>query len=146
MAGKDHRERPWRLVATSYSWGQVRDTAEGSVAVGVLEQLRAERAVEALLDWQQRRRDWPAGWREHSGIGESTVYLTQSELAAIDEAINAVLQAVYRRAADRRRGLPAAGLGTGDVHAVHGAWRTAGKTGEGLTCGRRGGCWPAGET
>jgi predicted ArsR family transcriptional regulator len=73
VAGKDHRERPWRLVATSYSWGQVRDTAEGSVAVGVLEQLRAERAVEALLDWQQRRKDWPAGWREHSGIGESTV-------------------------------------------------------------------------
>jgi DNA-binding MarR family transcriptional regulator len=92
VAGKDHRERPWRLVATSYSWGQVRDTAEGSVAVGVLEQLRAERAVEALLDWQQRRKDWPAAWREHSGIGESTIYLTQSELAAVDEEIDAVLR------------------------------------------------------
>jgi predicted ArsR family transcriptional regulator len=92
VAGKDHRERPWRLVATSYSWGQVRDTTEGSVAVGVVEQLRAERALEAFLDWQQRRQDWPAGWREYSGVGESTVYLTQAELAAVDEAIDAVLR------------------------------------------------------
>src|SRR5215469_11634626 len=24
VAGKDHRERPWRLVATSYTWGRAR--------------------------------------------------------------------------------------------------------------------------
>src|ERR1051325_10840587 len=59
VAGKDHRERPWRLVATSYTWSRARETAEGSAAVDVLEQLTAERAVEALLDWQQRRADWP---------------------------------------------------------------------------------------
>ncbi len=98
VAGKDHRERPWRLVATSYGWGQVRDTPEGSVAVGVLEQLQAERALESLLDWQQRRADWAAGWREHSGIGESTVYLTQDELAVVDQAIDAVV----RRYVDER--------------------------------------------
>lgn len=91
VAGKDHRERPWRLVATSYSWGRARDTAEGSAAVDVLEQLRAERAVEALLDWQQRRADWPAGWQEHAGLGESTVWLTQAELAEITEAMDALL-------------------------------------------------------
>jgi DNA-binding transcriptional ArsR family regulator len=91
VAGKDHRERPWRLVATSYSWGRARDTAEGSAAVDVLEQLRAERAVEALLDWQQRRADWPAGWQEHAGLGESTVWLTQAELAEITDAMDALL-------------------------------------------------------
>ncbi len=91
VAGKDRRERPWRLVATSYSWGRARDTAEGSAAVDVLEQLRAERAVEALLDWQQRRADWPAGWQEHAGLGESTVWLTQAELAEITDAMDALL-------------------------------------------------------
>lgn len=91
VAGKDHRERPWRLVATSYSWGRARDTAEGSAAVDVLEQLRAERAVEALLDWQQRRADWPAAWQEHAGLGESTVWLTQAELAEITDAMDALL-------------------------------------------------------
>ena len=33
VKGKDHRERPWRLVATSYNWSGARATAEGSVAV-----------------------------------------------------------------------------------------------------------------
>lgn len=91
VKGKDHRERPWRLVATSYNWSGARATTEGSVAVDVLEQMTAERTVEAFLDWQQRRKDWPQGWREHAGLGESTVYLTQAELAGIDEAIDAVL-------------------------------------------------------
>ena len=91
VAGKDHRERPWRLVATSYTWGRARETAEGSAAVDVLEQLTAERAVGALLDWQQRRADWPAGWRDHAGLGESTVWLTQAELAEITDAMDALL-------------------------------------------------------
>jgi DNA-binding transcriptional ArsR family regulator len=91
VAGKDHRERPWRLVATSYTWGRARETAEGSAAVDVLEQLTAERAVEALLDWQQRRADWPAGWQDHAGLGESTVWLTQAELAEITDAMDALL-------------------------------------------------------
>jgi len=91
VAGKDHRERPWRLVATSYTWGRARETAEGSAAVDVLEQLTAERAVEALLDWQQRRADWPAGWRDHTGLGESTVWLTAAELAELTDAMDALL-------------------------------------------------------
>lgn len=91
VAGKDHRERPWRLVATSYSWGGARDTAQGSAAVDVLEQLMAERAVEALLGWQQRRASWPAGWQDHAGLGESTVWLTQAELAEITDAMDALL-------------------------------------------------------
>lgn len=91
VEGKDHRERPWRMVATSYNWSEARATAEGSVAVDVLEQIFAERALEAFLDWQQRSKDWPEPWQEHAGIGQSSVYLTQAELAEIDEAFNALL-------------------------------------------------------
>jgi DNA-binding transcriptional ArsR family regulator len=91
VAGKDHRERPWRLVATSYTWGRARETAEGSVAVDVLEQMTAERAVGALLDWQRRRADWPAAWQDHAGLGESTVWLTQAEFAEITDAMDALL-------------------------------------------------------
>jgi DNA-binding transcriptional ArsR family regulator len=91
VRGKDHRERPWRLVATSYNWGGARATAEGSVAIDVLEQMNAERAVEAFLDWQQRRKAWPRSWHEHTGIGESAVYLTQAELAEVEEAMDALL-------------------------------------------------------
>jgi DNA-binding MarR family transcriptional regulator len=91
VRGKDHRERPWRLVATSYNWSKATETPEGSVAVDVLEQMNAERTLEAFLGWQQRRRDWPRAWREHTGIGESSVYLTQAELAGIVEAMDALL-------------------------------------------------------
>lgn len=91
VAGKDHRERPWRLVATSYTWSRARETAEGSAAVDVVEQLAAERAVEALLDWQQRRADWPAGWQDRAGLGDSTVWLTETEFAEITGAMDALL-------------------------------------------------------
>ena len=91
VEGKDHRERPWRMVATSYNWSKARATTEGSVAVDVLEQMTAERTIEAFLDWQQRRKDWPPAWRKHTGLGESSVYLTQAELAEIDEAFDAML-------------------------------------------------------
>ncbi len=91
VKGKDHRERPWRMVATSYNWSRARNTAEGSVAVDVLEQMAAERTIEAFLGWQQRRKDWPQSWEKYTGIGESSVYLTQAELAGIAEAFDALL-------------------------------------------------------
>ena len=91
VTGKDHRERPWRLVATSYNWSKAAETAEGSVAVDVLEQMTAERTIEAFLDWQQRRKDWPHAWRKDTGLGESAVYLTQAELAEVAAALDAVL-------------------------------------------------------
>jgi predicted ArsR family transcriptional regulator len=91
VEGKDHRERPWRMVATSYNWKQATASPEGSVAVDVLEQVLAERVLEAFLDWQQRGKNWPEPWREHAGLGQSSVYLTLAELAEIDEAFDALL-------------------------------------------------------
>ncbi len=79
------------MVATSYNWSEARDTTEGSVAVDVLEQILAERVLEAFLDWQQRSKNWPEPWRKHAGLSQSTVYLTQAELAEIDEAYDALL-------------------------------------------------------
>ncbi len=91
VKGKDHRERPWRMVATSFNWTKARATTEGSVAVDVLEQMTAERTIEAFLDWQQRRKDWPPAWRKPTGLSESSVYLTQAELAGITAAFEAQL-------------------------------------------------------
>jgi predicted ArsR family transcriptional regulator len=88
VKGKDHRERPWRMTATSYNWRAATATTEGTGAVDVLEQTMAERALEGFLDWQQRRKHWPQEWRENTGIGNSTVYLTQAELAGLAEAMD----------------------------------------------------------
>jgi DNA-binding transcriptional ArsR family regulator len=92
VPGKDRRERPWRLVATSYSWSGATSTPEGSAAVDAVEQVQAGQALEGLVDWQQRRRRWPSSWREHAGIGASTIYLTEAELAQVSTSIYALLR------------------------------------------------------
>jgi DNA-binding transcriptional ArsR family regulator len=98
VAGKDNRERPWRLVATSYRWGDNLATPEGTAAADILEQVLAERALSEFLDWQQRRGNWPVSWREHAGLKQSTVYLTEAEFSEIAAAIDALL----RRYAEER--------------------------------------------
>jgi predicted ArsR family transcriptional regulator len=91
VAGKDHRERPWRLVATSYDWQEANATAEGTAAVDMLDQTLAEGVLDNFLAWQQQRKNWPEPWREPAGRHSSTVYLTQAETAGLTEAIDALL-------------------------------------------------------
>jgi DNA-binding MarR family transcriptional regulator len=90
--GKDNRERPWRLVSTSQSWRGARLTSEGAAAADILEQLIAERALNNLTDWQQRRRTEPDVLVENSGISHTGIYLTAAELAELEEQISALLQ------------------------------------------------------
>jgi len=91
VTGKDHRERPWRLVATSHKLSGALSTPEGTSALDVLEQVFAERALESLVGWQQRRTDWPPAWREQAGIGSSTVWLTEAEFTALAADVDALL-------------------------------------------------------
>jgi DNA-binding transcriptional ArsR family regulator len=108
VEGKDHRERPWRMVATSYNWAGARETAEGSSAVDVLEQFFAEQALDDFLGWQQRRGSWPQAWREHSGVGQSSVYLTLAELTELTDAFEAlILRYVNERPIDDVASRPA---------------------------------------
>ena len=83
VGGADRRERPWRLVDTSY-------TVAGTDA-SALEDVMAEQALDGLADWHDRRQRWPEGWRESSGLGHSTLYLTERELAELTGAIDAML-------------------------------------------------------
>ncbi|WP_405055840.1 helix-turn-helix domain-containing protein [Kribbella sp. NBC_01505] len=90
--GKDNRERPWRLVSTSQSWRDAARTPEGAAAADVLEQLLAERALESLARWQQQRADEAPVWRDHSGIGQSGIYLTGAELTELVQQIDVLIQ------------------------------------------------------
>ena len=91
VGGADNRERPWQLVATSRSTAGIEAKPGGAAAVSVLEQVTAERTLESFLDWQERRGNWSAGWREHTGVGTSTIYLTELELAGIVGRIEAMV-------------------------------------------------------
>jgi predicted ArsR family transcriptional regulator len=91
VGGKDNRERPWRAVHTSHSWPNAASSSEAADATHVLEEVFAERALSRFLDWQRRRSDWAPEWLEHTGVGQSTVYLTLAELAELNATIEAAI-------------------------------------------------------
>jgi DNA-binding transcriptional ArsR family regulator len=92
VGGADNRERPWRLVATSFDEAEgLTETPAGAAAVAVYEQVVAERTLESFLDWQERRGQWAPAWRKHSGIGRSTVYLTEEEHVELINDITALI-------------------------------------------------------
>lgn len=88
--GDDNRARPWRATSTSQTWSNAEDR-EVNQAASVLEQVLAERALSRFTDWQERRADWPASWRKHTGIGQHTMRLTRGELAELAQAIGALV-------------------------------------------------------
>ncbi|MGI5246394.1 ArsR/SmtB family transcription factor [Dactylosporangium sp. CA-139066] len=93
----DNRERPWRVTATSFSWGPAVAEAEGSAAADVLEQIVAQRALANLEGWQRRRGGEDAVWRDNSGIGQSLVYLTADELAELRRGLDALIDPLVAR-------------------------------------------------
>ena len=92
VPGKDNRERPWRRTATSYRYPQEPQAPAAAAAADLLEQVWAERALAAFLDWQRRRTRWPDAWLPASGIGTSTIYLTLPELTALVDAFDELLR------------------------------------------------------
>jgi predicted ArsR family transcriptional regulator len=106
--GKDNRERPWRVVSTSQSWPRTELTAEGEAAVGVLEQLLAERALDRLATWQQQRKGEDAVWRDSAGIDNTGIYLGAEELAELVAQIRQLVQRyVDERPIDDKSARPA---------------------------------------
>jgi DNA-binding transcriptional ArsR family regulator len=91
VAGADNRERPWRLVHTSHSVEGVEDKPGVAEALAVFEQVAAEHSLDELRDWQEIRASWSPGWRKSSGVGRSTVYLTEDEFVGLMEAIDGLL-------------------------------------------------------
>jgi hypothetical protein len=74
----------------------------------VLEQVGAETALEKLGRWQEVRGSWSDGWREHSGVTRSTIYLTEDELADLMQGIEAlILEYVEQRPLDDLASRPA---------------------------------------
>jgi DNA-binding transcriptional ArsR family regulator len=108
VGGADNRERPWQLVATSHSHKGIEEQPGGAAAVAIFEQVVAERTLASFQDWQERRDSWSSGWREHAGIGTSTIHLTEQELAGLDAAIEKLfLDLVEERPLDDLAARPA---------------------------------------
>jgi DNA-binding transcriptional ArsR family regulator len=90
--GGNQRDRPWRVTATSHTVPRTT-----GLAVDLLERVVAERAVEHLAEWHRHRDAEEAGWREHSGVGQSLVYLTLAEYEELHRAIDALINPLVER-------------------------------------------------
>ncbi|WP_326640532.1 helix-turn-helix domain-containing protein [Nonomuraea fuscirosea] len=97
---RDERERPWKATSLTQSWSDTGTDPETSAARGLLEQVMAERALGRLAEWQERRADEPDTWRNAGGIGNSYLYVTPEELAALDDAVGRLLEPLMARIAD----------------------------------------------
>jgi DNA-binding transcriptional ArsR family regulator len=96
-AGGNNRDRPWRITHTSMALPRGVPDEPTSVAGDLLEQVVAERAIEHLVDWHQHRDDYDPRWREHSGVGQSLVYVTVEEYAALHHALDALINPLVER-------------------------------------------------
>jgi len=86
-AGGRGRERPWRATALFTSWPNVAATAELADASELLEREIVKRYVERLELWLARRRSDSPEWQEAAAFGDSLLYLTADELAALRNAL-----------------------------------------------------------
>jgi DNA-binding transcriptional ArsR family regulator len=87
-AGIGHgRERPWRATALFTSWPDVPDTPELEAASQEFSRFLLGRYVERLEQWIDRRPGEPVEWREAAAFGDTTLYLTSEELAALRDRL-----------------------------------------------------------
>ena len=93
VEGADNREKPWRMVHTSYDFEDIESRPGGADAKAVLEQVGAETGIEELGRWQEIRSAWSEGWRSNSGVGRSTIYLTEDELGGLMGAFEQLVAA-----------------------------------------------------
>jgi DNA-binding transcriptional ArsR family regulator len=90
--GGKGRQHPWRLVATTRSWGGSEDVAEVAEAATAMTLALAENEYLAFQRWQTRARAEPAEWVDAAFTTQSLAYLTADELAGLQREINELIQ------------------------------------------------------
>jgi DNA-binding transcriptional ArsR family regulator len=81
-AGGGHgRERPWRATAMFTAWPDVADDPKVEAAAGLLAGVIIDYWMTALLRWLDVRPDEPEEWQRAAMFGDTSVYLTATELA-----------------------------------------------------------------
>jgi len=94
------RERPWRATGTFTSWPSVAPTGELAAAADALTQLVAERYLEQVLRWLERRPDEPEEWREAAQLGDTIAWVTAAELEEVSGRVRELLAPFVERQVD----------------------------------------------
>jgi predicted ArsR family transcriptional regulator len=92
------RERPWRATAWFTSWPGSASDPKQAAAVELLNSVVAERYFERVLRWLERQADEPPEWQDAVDFGDTTGYLTATELMEVRERVDELLEPYGERA------------------------------------------------
>jgi DNA-binding transcriptional ArsR family regulator len=90
--GAGGRERPWRATASLTRWPNVAADPEFAAAAQLLSAVVVERLFEQVMGWLEAKPDDPPEWQEAASFGDTMLYLTADELAALGRGIEALLE------------------------------------------------------
>lgn len=87
------RQRPWRVVVQSNTWGRDDDNdTELAVAGDIAAEMVFNREFDALREWQQTRRAAPPQWREAAFTAQTNAWLTPDELIEARHLIDKIFE------------------------------------------------------
>ena len=83
--GGKGRERPWRATAMFTNLPDVAENPDVAVAADLLTSVIADRYFEDLMRWLEARQAEPQEWQRVAQFGDTFLYVTPDELAALSE-------------------------------------------------------------
>ncbi|MGC4804758.1 winged helix-turn-helix domain-containing protein [Micromonospora sp. DT233] len=99
----DARERPWRATAANTTWDGASDDPRVQAATEALNATQLALYVRYAEQFLARRADEPTAWRAVTGFGDTSLYVTADEMAALTERIDALLAEYHDRITDPSR-------------------------------------------
>ena len=91
------RERPWRATTMFTSWPDVAEGPAAEAASRLLHSVLAERYFDALQRWLDARPDEPEEWQRAAQFGDTMLYVTPDELAALQAETEAMMDRFTER-------------------------------------------------
>jgi predicted ArsR family transcriptional regulator len=91
------RERPWRATTMFTSWPDVAEGPDARAASRMLGSVLAERYFDALRRWLDSKADEPEEWQQAAQFGDTMLYVTPDELAALRAETDAMMDRFIAR-------------------------------------------------
>lgn len=95
--GGQGRERPWRATAMFTSWPAVADDPKVEAAAGLLRGVVMDYYLQDLARWFEAIGDEPQEWQQAAQFGDTSLYVTASELAELNQRVRALVDAYLDR-------------------------------------------------
>jgi DNA-binding transcriptional ArsR family regulator len=88
--GGQGRERPWRATSMFTQWGEDEAGRPAGAAADLLSAVVAQHYFDDVRRWLAARADEPAAWRAAAHFGDTELWLTADELAALGDEMRAL--------------------------------------------------------